>query len=192
MKKNFKADIDVVKKYEDEDSEGRVRLIVRYYPIFSGVVQSSIEGLVYMIETELDSFYQSKKGELGVRVQGGKGPADPTATTAIRRVEIRDVLVRCNFSAEFFDYLEHAEALKRKAILLRKMSRDYSLFQSQLEILGPEKNIFEEYLVEKDVKKIAAELNLAQASAEQKIHKMRVAVKASTVAIMDGKIGGIS
>lgn len=189
MKKNISS-IEFVKEYDGANSEKRVNMILLYYTDVPGVVKSSVEGLVYIVEEELDTLWKSEKDELGVKVQTGKGPSDPTAIVAIRRTEIRDALIKCDFSSGLLDELEHASIIKNNAATVKKIQKDYALFNSQLHILGPEKEIFERYLCQKDLKKIAEEQDISYSSAKKKIHDLRCKVKASTIAFMDGAIRG--
>lgn len=189
MKKNITS-IDFVREYDNANSEERVKLIMLHYTEVPGVVKSSVEGLVYMVEEELDTLWKWERGELGVKVQSGKGPSDPTAMVAIRRTEIRETLIKCDFSSGLLDELESASVIKSNAATIKRIQKDYELFNSQLYILGPEKEIFEKYLKQKDLKRIAEEQDISYPSAKKKVYDLRCKVKASVIAFMDGMIGG--
>ena len=46
------ARANFVKQYADADAAGRVDIICKNYPIFLGIVDSSTDGLIYVIENE--------------------------------------------------------------------------------------------------------------------------------------------
>lgn len=189
MKKNI-TPIEFIKEYDSANSEKRVNMLMQRYTEVPGVVKSSVDGLVYMIEEELDALWKDEKGELGVKVQNGKEPSDPTAMVAIRRIEIRNVLVQCDFSSGLLDGLEYVSSIKNMANVVKKIQKDYELFTSQLDVLGPEKEIFEMYLNQRELKKIATDLNISYPAVKKKIHEQRCKVKASVITFMDGVIGG--
>ena len=86
------ARANFVKQYADADAAGRVDIICKNYPIFLGIVDSSTDGLIYVIENEKAYNRSQSRGDLGVRVQTSGAHSDVTANMAISKV-IFDVLI---------------------------------------------------------------------------------------------------
>ena len=102
------ARANFVKQYADADAAGRVDIICKNYPIFLGIVDSSTDGLIYVIENEKAFNRKSTNGDLGVRVQKSRS-TDTTADTAINNVMTRDALIACDFSGGVLDGTDRAE-----------------------------------------------------------------------------------
>lgn len=186
-------DKNLVIVYAKSTPSEKVDLIMKRYPVFLNQVESYTAGLLYMIEAEKDSTWQKEKGELGVRVQAGGGPGDPTATLAIRHVMTKEALINCDFSGDVLDGVASGEVFKSDAYTLRKMRQDYMLFKDQLVILGADKELFERYLCgEMSLAELAEEQHITYESAQQKMHRMRAKVKMQVVGFMDRKTGGVS
>jgi len=91
------ASVNVIEQYAEFTTEKRVDYICRNYAKFMGIVESYIDGMVYMIEEEQDVNRREERGDLGVRVGGGFGHSDSTANRAIRNVSLRDAIINCDF-----------------------------------------------------------------------------------------------
>ena len=151
------------------------------------------DGLRYMIECEKESRHRQSAGDLGVRVQTGGMASDPTARKAINNVIIREALVNCDFSDGVLDGVDQAEVYIGDAYILRSMRKDYNLFNSQLGILGTEKDTFIKYLLkEKSISDIAEDQGIAYESARQQMLKIKVRMKKQVKRFMDGQPGGIA
>ena len=162
---------------------------MKHYPEFLDLVDGDTDGLLYMIEVEKDCTWHKQKGELGVRVQTGTGPSDPTATLAIRRVMTRTALIECDFSGGVLDGVVCGEEFKRRACILREMRQDYALFKSLLVVLGPNRQLFEGYLCkEKTLTEIAEEQQIAYESVQQKMNRLRSKMRLQVTAFMDRKL----
>ena len=179
--------------YAKSTPSEKVNLIMKNYSEFLNLVDVHTDGLLYMIEAEKESIWQKEKGELGVRVQAGGGPGDPTATLAIRHVMTKEALINCDFSGDVLDGVASGEVFRSDAYTLRKMRQDYMLFKDQLVILGADKELFEKYLrKEKTLTEIAEEQHILYESAQQKMNRMRSKMRLQVTAFMDRKTGGVS
>lgn len=128
-----------------------------------------------------------------LRVQTGGMTSDPTARKAINNVITREALLNCDFSGNVLDGVDQAEVYIRDAYILRDMRKDYNLFNSQLGILGTEKETFTKYLLkEKTISDIAEDQGITYESARQQMQKIKVRMKKQVKRFMDGQPGGIA
>ena len=142
---------------------------------------------------EKESSHRQSAGDLGVRVQTGGMTSDPTARKAINNVITREALINCDFSGNVLDGVDQAEVYIRDAYILRDMRKDYNLFNSQLGILGTEKETFTKYLQkEKTISDIAEDQGITYESARQQMQKIKVRMKKQVKRFMDGQPGGIA
>ena len=119
--------------------------------------------------------------------------SDPTARKAINNVITREALINCDFSGNVLDGVDQAEVYIRDAYILRDMRKDYNLFNSQLGILGTEKETFTKYLQkEKTISDIAEDQGITYESARQQMQKIKVRMKKQVKRFMDGQPGGIA
>lgn len=182
------AKTNVLQSYKVADTAGKVDIICKYYTDFMGIVESFTEGLRYMIENEKAYKRRVEKGELGVRVKGGRSYSDVTADTAIHHVLIREAIITCDFTGNVFEGVEHREEYKERAITLKNMRDDYELFNRQLAILGQEElRVFRNYLTgEKNLTSIADEEGIQYESAAQKVRRAKVKIKVQMACFMEG------
>ena len=184
---------NLIKAYTAATSENRIDIIIKNYTNFMGIIDGYTDGLLYMIECEKESNRRSSIGELGIRVQTGGMISDPTARKAVNNVITREALINCNFSENVLDGVDNAEIYIRDAYILRDMRKDYNLFNSQLGILGTEKETFVKYLMkESSITDIAEEQGIAYESARQQMQKMKVRIKKQVKRFMDRELGGIA
>lgn len=184
------AENNLIKVYVSASSSMKVNLIIKNYSSFIGIIDGYTEGLRYTIECEKESIRRQAKGETGVHVQGGCFKSDPTAKQGIGRVMTRDALIRCDFSDDVLEGVEQPDVIMSSAYILRRMRDDYELFNSQLDSLGREKEVFKKYLTgEMSLSDIAEKNNITYESAQQKIHKIRSRVRKQVVGFMDGTTG---
>ena len=184
---------NLIKKYVDATAEKRVEIIIKNYSNFIGIVEGYTEGIRYMIECEKESNSRRDTGDLGVRVQTSGSTSDPTAKKAIRNVITRDAIVNCDFSGDVMDGVERAEAYIKDAYVLRDMRKDYKLFNSQLGILGQEREMFVLFISkEKAIGDFADEQGITYESVQQRIHKCKVKMKKQVTGFMKGNPGGIA
>lgn len=184
---------NLIRVYTGATSEKRIDIIIKNYTKFIGIVDGYTDGLRYMIECEKESSHRQSAGDLGVRVQTGGMTSDPTARKAINNVITREALINCDFSGNALDGVDQAEVYIRDAYILRDMRKDYNLFNSQLGILGTEKETFTKYLLkEKTISDIAEDQGITYESARQQIQKIKVRMKKQVKRFMDGQPGGIA
>lgn len=183
------ARANFVKQYADADAAGRVDIICKNYPIFLGIVDSSTDGLIYVIENEKALNRKSTNGDLGVRVQKSSC-SDTTADTAISNVMTREALIACDFSGGVLDGTDRPEEFKQKAFILQKMREDYDLFNSQLNSLKPqERELFVGFISkEMDYGMIADEIGSGLDYAVLKIHRAKMKIKAQMIDYFEGNI----
>lgn len=184
---------NLIRVYTGATSEKRIDIIIKNYTKFIGIVDGYTDGLRYMIECEKESSHRQSAGDLGVRVQTGGMTSDPTARKAINNVITREALLNCDFSGNVLDGVDQAEVYIRDAYILRDMRKDYNLFNSQLGILGTEKETFTKYLLkEKTISDIAEDQGITYESARQQMQKIKVRMKKQVKRFMDGQPGGIA
>ena len=184
---------DIIKLYMNATSSKRVNIIIKHYTDFMGVVDGYINGLFYRIESEKDSYKRQSMGELGIRVQNSGMHSDPTAKKVNDALELKNAIIRCDFSGGIMEGVEEADKYMRSAKLLKDMRRDYEHFQNQLCCLGKDKEIFEKYLCgQKTLTDIAEEQSITYESAQQKVHKIRRRLKEQVIKFMDGKLEDIA
>ena len=87
----------IVNRYAKADASGRVDIICSHYAVFIGIIESSVDGLVFLIEDEKINARRAEKLALGVRVQSS-GYSDPTGNTVAGEDEIRRAIIECDFS----------------------------------------------------------------------------------------------
>ena len=182
---------NLVKAYTTATSEKRIDIIIKNYTEFIGIVDGYTDGLRYMIESAKESNYRQSLGELGIRVQTGGMPSDPTAKKAINNVLTRDALMNCDFSGDVLDGVDNAEIYIRDAYILKDMRKDYDLFNSQLAILGTEKEMFTKYLSKNlSISEIAEKQGITYESAKVQLQRIKKRVKIQVLNFMDGQLGG--
>ena len=181
---------NLIRVYTGATSEKRIDIIIKNYTKFIGIVDGYTDGLRYMIECEKESSHRQAAGDLGVRVQTGGMTSDPTARKAINNVITREALINCDFSGNVLDGVDQAQVYIRDAYILRNMRKDYNLFNSQLGILGTEKETFTKYLLkEKTISDIAEDQGITYESARQQMQKIKVRMKKQVKRFMDGQPG---
>ena len=184
---------NLIRVYTGATSEKRIDIIIKNYTKFIGIVDGYTDGLRYMIECEKESSHRQSAGDLGVRVQTGGMTSDPTARKAVNNVITREALINCDFSGDVLDGVDQAEVYIRDAYILRDMRKDYNLFNSQLGVLGTEKETFTKYLLkEKTISDIAEDQGITYESARQQMQKIKVRMKKQVKRFMDGQPGGIA
>ena len=184
---------NLIRVYTGATSEKRIDIIIKNYTKFIGIVDGYTDGLRYMIECEKESSHRQSVGDLGVRVQTGGMTSDPTARKAINNVITREALINCDFSGNVLDGVDQAEVYIRDAYILSDMRKDYNLFNSQLGILGTEKETFTKYLLkEKTISDIAEDQGITYESARQQIQKIKVRMKKQVKRFMYGQPAGIA
>lgn len=184
---------DLIKTYTCATSAKRVDIIIKNYTKFIGIIDGYTEGLRYMIECEKESNRRQSMGDLGVRVKTGGMTSDPTARAAITNIMTREAIIKCDFSEDVMEGVDHAEVYIRDAYILRDMRRDYDLFNNQLGILGTDKDLFTQYLLkEKSISDIAEENGVTYESARQRIQHIKTRIKRQVTGFMEGKLGGIA
>ncbi len=182
------AKTNVLQSYKEANIAGKVEIICKYYTDFIGIIEGFTEGLRYMIENEKAYNQKAQKGELGVRVQGGRSHSDVTADAAINHVVTREAIVTCDFSGNIFEGVDHKKEYQERAVLLKHMRDDFELFNRQLVILGQEElRVFRSYLTrEKDLTCIADEEGIQYESAAQKVRRAKVKIKIQMACFMEG------
>ena len=184
---------NLIRVYKGATSEKRIYIIIKNYTKFIGIVDGYTDRLRYMVECEKESSHRQSAGELGVRVQTGGMTSDPIDRRAINNVITREALINCNFSGNVPDGVDQAEVYIRDAYILRDMRKDNNLLNSQLGILGTEKETFTKYLLkEKTISDIAENQGITYESARQQLQKIKVRMKKQIKKFMDGQPGGIA
>ena len=114
-----------------------------------------------------------------------------TGATSEKRIDI--IIKNYTKFIGIVDGVNQAEVYIRDAYILRDMRKDYNLFNSQLGILGTEKETFTKYLLkEKTISDIAEDQGITYESARQQMQKIKVRMKKQVKRFMDGQPGGIA
>ena len=183
---------DLIQDYRSSSAEKRVEIIIKNYPKFLGIIDGYTEGLKYMIESEKESNRHREKGELGVRVQTGGMKADPTEREATDNVITTDALVKCKFSDNVLYGVERPEIYIKAAETLRAMRKDYTLFNSQLQSLGEDRDMFVRYISKKaTLVVLAEEKGVCYETVQQKIVKIKHSLKKLVAGFMKSRKGDI-
>ena len=179
----------IVNKYAKADAAGRVDIICSYYAVFLGIVESSVDGLVYVIEDEKISNRRAEKLALGVKVQTS-GHSDPTGNMVVSEDEIRSAVLKCDFSGGILEGSGRKDEFIREAFLLEDMRRHYNLFNRQLSRLSEkEKSFFVPYLKgNKGYVDMADEFGIGVDTAVQMVHRTKMKIKCRMVGYLEGKI----
>ncbi len=184
---------NLIKVYTGATNEKRIDIIIKNYSDFIGIVDGYTDGLRYMIESEKESNHWQEVGDLGVRIQTGGMPGDPTAKKAINNIITRDALINCDFSDGVLDGVDNAEIYIRDAYILKSMRKDYNLFNSQLAILGADREMYIKYLRrDLSISDIAEEMGVTYESAKVQLQRFRRRVKSQVLNFMKGQLGGIA
>ncbi len=183
------AEKNLIKAYTNATSEKRIDMIIKNYTEFIGIVDGYTDGLCYMIESDKDSNRRQAMGDLGVRIQSGGMPGDPTAKQAISHTMLRDAIINCDFSDGILDGVDYPGRYVTDAYILKDMRKDFALFNSQMEIFGPEKALFLKYIKkEATIGTLAEERGLSYDTVQQKIAKMKKRLKKQVAGFMEGKM----
>ena len=87
----MKVEANIVEQYADSDIDGRIEILIRYYPNFIRLVEAFEQSLSFIIKQEKEMKRRSSLGELGVRVQTSH-LSDPTAREAIDNLMIEQAI----------------------------------------------------------------------------------------------------
>ncbi len=179
----------LVKEYAEADAAGRVKLIYSNFSNFLGIIDSRIDGLVYIIENEKATNRRIANGDLGVRIQTGR-KSDITGDTASGNVDTKKAIIICDFSGGVLDGTDRGEEFKREAFLLKRMRRDYQLFNDQLGYLDEkDRRLLIGYMSSHDdIVAIADEMGIAADSVRKQVFRTKQKVVKETIRCMEGKL----
>ena len=179
----------IVNRYAKADTSGRVDIICSHYAVFIGIIESSVDGLVFLIEDEKINARRAEKLALGGRVQTS-GHSDPTGNTVAGEDEIRRAIIECDFSGGVLEESSRRNEFIKEAYLLDDMRRHYFLFNKQLSRLSDkEKSYFVPYLKgNKGYIDMANELGVEVDTAVQMVHRTKMKIKSQMVSYLEGKI----
>lgn len=179
----------LVNEYAAADAAGRVKLIYRNYSSFLKIIDSSVEGLVYLIENEKATNRRIANGDLGVKVQTSR-ISDITGDTASGNVDTRNAIIICDFSSGVLDGTDREDEFRKKAIMLKRMRRDYQLFTDQLWCLGErDRELLLGYMKSHDdVRAVADEFGISSDSIRKHIYRTKKVVFKQTIDYMEGRL----
>ena len=80
---------NIVRRYAKSEPVERIDIICAHYENFTSIIDSFEVGVFHLISSEKAYNRQKRKGDLGVRIQDGKGHSDPTAKQAVENVMIK-------------------------------------------------------------------------------------------------------
>lgn len=179
----------LVKQYAAADAEGRVKLIYRHFSNFPGIIESRVNGLVYLIENEKATNRRLENGDLGVRIQTSN-KKDITGNTASSEADTRDAIIICVFSGGILDGTDRGDIFREEAFTLKKMRSDYQLLVHQLgELDEDERKIFLSYIkAHNDVGDIAEKFGIAVDSVRKRIFRTKQKLTEQMVDYMEGEL----
>jgi len=104
---------NIVRRYAKSEPVERIDIICAHYENFTSIIDSFEVGVFHLIPCEKAYNRQKRKGDLGVRIQDGKGHSDPTAKQAVENVMIMEAIRGCDFSGDFLKDTENADEHRR-------------------------------------------------------------------------------
>ena len=166
---------NIYQMYGKCSSKERIDLIYTNYSQFEGIIKGCEAKLIYEIEAEQEYNRQSRKGDLGVRIQNIGHYSDRTSSQAIANVMLEEELGQEELSDDTLKGLEDTEEFIHKHRVLRMMQREYRCFDGQLHMLPIEsQRIILPYLKhEKDYVQIADELGITVESVRKRVYRIR-------------------
>lgn len=180
---------DLIQKYAKANAKDRVGLIYKHFPTFLGIIESRVDGLVYLIENEKETARREELGDLGVRVQQSN-ISDVTGNTATSYAMIRKAIVECDFRFGVLDGTEREEEFKAEAFILKRMRKDYQLFNNQLNSLDPEsREMLVTYMKShKDAPELADSKGIANDSVRKQAYRIKEQIKDQMIKYMEGRM----
>ena len=163
-----------VRKYAEATDRKRINMIVRNYSHFAQIIDSKINGMVFLIVEEKAFQRSQSRGDLGVRVQSST-LGDTTCNEATSKVEIKKAIENCSFPEGMLEDIDFEEEIVQDAWTIRCMRRDYELFNSMLDILDPQElEVFMAFLKkEKSIDQLAEECGILYNSADKRLNRLK-------------------
>ena len=185
----MKVEANIVEQYADSDIDGRIEILIRYYPNFIRLVEAFEQSLSFIIKQEKEMKRRSSLGELGVRVQTSH-LSDPTAREAIDNLMIEQAIREGDLSKiteELDDDVRREHEVEIRTI--RNMKEDFSVFQNSFFYLAPgEADIFENYLkCGRNAEKLSYELDLKVPTLRSRVSRSKKIVVEQTGNILTRK-----
>lgn len=165
---------EVIKKYAKASEQTRINIICKNYSRFSRIIEGRIDGLVFLITEERAYLRRQEIGDLGVRIQVS-GTGDVVGNTVANDEMIRIAIETCSFPDEMLDGSDYEDEIVEDAYAMKKMRKDYKLFNSMLGVLEPqEREIFLAFLnKKKSLTDIAEENGIQYDSADRRISRIK-------------------
>ena len=166
---------NIVRRYAKSEPVERIDIICAHYENFTSIIDSFEVGVFHLISCEKAYNRQKRKGDLGVRIQYGKGHSDPTAKQAVENVMIKEAIRGCDFSGDLLKDTENAEEHRRDILTIQMMREEFDVFDAHLRALKrKEYRMMHSYLIgEKEMQDIADEEHMLCESARNKISKTK-------------------
>ncbi|MBE5870617.1 MAG: hypothetical protein E7294_05105 [Lachnospiraceae bacterium] len=167
--------VSIVRRYSSSNPMERISIICEHYENFSGIVDSFEIGVFHMISSEKAYNRQSRRADLGVRIQSGNGYSDRTGDQAVENVMIKDAMKECDFSGDLLKDTDDSEKHRRDILTIQMMREEFDVLEAHLKALKKkEYRIFYSYLTgEKEIADIADEEHMLCESARNKISKTK-------------------
>ena len=166
---------NIYQMYGKCSSKERIDLIYTNYSQFEGIIKGCEAKLIYEIEAEQEYNRQSRKGDLGVRIQNIGHYSDKTANQAVAYVMLEQEVDLDELSDSALKDVVNKTEFIQKHRVLRMMRMEYRCFNGQLQMLSREnQKIILPYLRhEKNTWNVAEELQVPFETAKKRIYRIR-------------------
>lgn len=180
------ARADIIMTYAQADNSGRVKILIKHYASWDGILRVSTRNMIRDIMDETRCNRMAQYGELGVRVQTS-GCSDPTQTIGNNEMEIEKAVETCDFSGGILKDTDDAEGYELRACTIRRIRDDLETFNDQILWLDKkDRRILEDFLNEvKTVDDFADEWELQYISAYRRLERIKNVVRDATIVRME-------
>lgn len=176
-----------ITKYGSANPAKRIDIILDYYQEFPEIIEGQQESLFYRIKNEREYLRQSRRDDLGVRVQTS-GSSNPTMREAIENLTIKAAVQGDEDMDELLQDVDQTETeeIFRELYILQKMREEYRLLNNQLLLLSSsEKRVFKLFMEgNRDFQELADVEGIQNASARRRIWQIRKKIKEETIESM--------
>lgn len=180
------ARADIITTYAEADNTGKVKILVKHYSSWDGILKISTKNMIQDIMDEIRCNRMSRYGDLGVRVQTS-GCSNPTEAIGNSEMAIEQAVESCDFSGGVFKDTDDEEGYKLRACTIKRIREDLETFKDQILWLDiKERRILEDFLNEiKSVDDFAEEWELQYITAYRRLERLKNIVRDKTIIRME-------
>ena len=180
------ARADIITTYAEADNTGKVKILIKHYSSWDGILKISTKNMIQDIMDEIRSNRMSKYEDLGVRVQTS-GCSSPTEAIGNSEMAIEKAVEDCDFSGGVFKDTDDEEGYKLRVRTIHRIREDLETFKEQILWLDTkERRILEDFLNEiKSIDDYAREWELEYITAYRRLERLKNVVRDATVHRME-------